>query len=119
MEDINTDAAYATLLWAYTDGDEELDENYEVTDIDLESKSKFDAFIKEFYNECLDRKLVEKNHEHSDFCHNLVLELGGHGTGFWDKEKLYPHGQMISDLLKEKNIYFEPYVGDDGKIYFL
>ncbi len=106
-----------TALWSELDGDSgtELDQNYDLDDMDPQTlgimSNELDRFIDEFY------PLVTEEDERTDmeyFVHNLWLNRNGHGAGFWDSR--YKNGDEISDAATNLG-NLTLYVGDDNKIY--
>lgn len=60
--------------------------------------------------------LLPKHYDYSDAGHDFWLTRNGHGAGFWDRGL----GEL-GDLLTKAAETFkqcDPYIGDDGKIYF-
>lgn len=105
-------------LWASTDWDtdEPLDENYNLDDISEESYTKIKNGAVKFIKE---NKSILKKHNISaeSLGHDLFLDSQGHGVGFWDRG-YGEDGDVLSASASKTFVSDQPYVGDDGKIYF-
>lgn len=91
--DAFTSQYIATALWAETDGQDPLDDNYEVDDISSESIQKMIADCQAFQNQTKDM-IVE---DVSQAGHDFWLTRNGHGAGFWDGD--WPkHGEKLTEI---------------------
>lgn len=116
-----------TALWAESDDEgAQLQDNFDVSDIDEASMRKLQDDAVSFY-----RRNVLLIHAHNAPLandmegttverqaamagHDFWLTRNGHGAGFWDGD--WPNGDTLTDKAKtygEANLY----VGDDGKLY--
>jgi hypothetical protein len=104
-----------TALWSSTGDDEEpLDKNYTVTDVAPETLRQARKDVEKFIENA--GGLLD-NISADSAGHDFWLTRNGHGAGFWDGD--YP--ENIGDALTKVSHGFreiDPYVGDDGKIYF-
>lgn len=106
----------------FIDGKPEIEINRE--DIDADALQQIVRDCQAFY-------IANENHVHAsgacvrDGCDDqagfagsdLYMTRAGHGVGFWDSTCWKPeHGQPMSDYVDGMG-YFEPYIGDDGKVY--
>lgn len=121
--------AYVTCaLWSSTDGETELDANYDVGDIDDATLTQMRADCDAFYAamskhiHCDDAPLARDfegsiaAREAAMAGHDFWLTRCGHGAGFWDGDWPEPHADALTEAAKSfGNV--ELYVGDDGKIY--
>lgn len=109
---------YITAMqWASTDFDGESLENYEVSNEAhdkavadctalLETKGSVIEIVKDLH--------PDYTYEHVG--HDLFLTREGHGVGFWDRG--FGHlGDVLTKYCKDIG-ECQPYVGDDGLIYF-
>ncbi len=119
---INMEQAFreyiGTAFWCTvvdSDSSEFMDSEYDIDDMDSETRKSMKEEMKRFINENL--YLTDKEDEVSaigTFVHEFWLTRNGHGSGFWDG------GYVNGDLLTKKCEKYGPlnlYVGDDGKIY--
>jgi hypothetical protein len=110
-----TTAYIECALWAETDNDTPLDENYGVEDIAPETLvlMKEDCRIFQYQN-----RLPEYHSQWSDeemAGHDFWLTRNGHGVGFWDRG-LGEVGDRLTEASKRfGEVYL--YVGDDGLIW--
>jgi hypothetical protein len=103
------------MLWSSTDesteaGGNPLDDNYSREDIDPETMEAIDADCVAFLS-----KADISEHGPELAGHDFWLTRNGHGAGFWDGD--WTNGDALTELSKEFG-NLDPYVGDDGKIYF-
>jgi len=110
-----------TALWAgLDDNDEPLDDNYSHSDVPPEELTKLKTMIAKFLDmvgpDTIDRYLDD--HDLAQLGHDLFLTQNGHGAGFWDRN--YSTEDLGNILTKASKALGEcnPYVGDDGRIYF-
>ena len=111
------DAYLVCALWASTDDkDEPLDQLFDVSDIDPESREKLALEFWEFVHQAEDLDGFD-NIPEGHLGHNFWLNRNGHGSGFWDRDYLTKEqGQAFSKLShKFGEAYL--YVGDDSKIH--
>lgn len=122
------EAYIACALWSTTNQDDDceyLDDNHDISDVDvatLESmREEFEEFIEEANRRVLIEDLMESDYAHdriefwTQIGHDFWLTRAGHGAGFWDRG-IGELGDKLTELSNEyKNI--DLYVGDDGKIY--
>ena len=116
--DAFTKAYIICALWASTDGDEPLDDNYNWTHIS-------DKTLKQMVKDC--RKFQTKfgipsyfNKQYSDAelaGHDFFLTRNSHGCGFWDRNELTKGVQDGYTKASKSFGSFDLYVGDDGKLY--
>jgi hypothetical protein len=61
--------------------------------------------------------IQDLDHSLDQFAHDFWLTRQGHGCGFWDGNYPEPHDDALTALCE---IFGElnPYLGDDGRIYF-
>lgn len=109
------------MLWSSHDSDYKnevfLEDNYNLNDIDTETKiaikSHIESFIKENHEIIKELEISEEM-----IGHDLFLDTQGHGVGFWDRG----YGSLGNELSKNARKHFNDsmfaYAGDDGKIYF-
>lgn len=102
-------------LWSSVDDNgEPLDLNFDIRDIDQDSRE----LIKTLYLKFVEKAnilLVRSGLSYSDVAHNYWFTSQGHGVGFWDLG-LGKTGDELTELCEQ----FSPnglYVGDDGLIY--
>jgi len=112
-------------LWATSDSSddsnnpEKLDENYTIDDFAPEAIKQAEKDVNDFFEKASD--LLDKTDlpdERTGFL--FFLNRNGHGSGFWDETK-YVYDQETRDALSDIAESFresEPYVGDDGLLYF-
>ena len=118
-----TRAYIVAALWASTDDEgEPLDANYTEDDIAPESLAQIvsdcDAFLAEtqgmldlaYWNGA---KYGSYSEEYAG--HDFFLTRNGHGAGFWDRG--LKDGEKLTEVAKQFR-ESNPYVGDNGKIYF-
>lgn len=106
-----------TALWSSHDydHDESLDQNYSIKDFSEEAVTQAAEDIKGFISDNIDDLVATGA---SDFRNGVDFWLTrvGHGAGFWDRG----YGEVGERLSKAAKIWgsVDPYVGEDGKIYF-
>jgi len=116
----------ACMLWSSTDErDAPLDQTYDVDDIAPETLDKATDYCRAFLgyagDKLTDESFIGKQGGITSVPvragHDLWLTQAGHGAGFWDgdwNEAMSVLGCNFTEAAKT----LEPYVGDDGKIYF-
>jgi len=120
-----------TLLRSSSDSDtcEPLDDNHDIFDVDdlclKKLESDFNSFV-ETATSLIQQKLGEFDNL-EDFSlltrlglpleHDYILTRNHHGAGFWDGDWDEKVSQILTDTSQLKP-EIEPYIGDDGKIYF-
>ena len=101
-----------TALWSSSgEGEEDLDANYDISDIAKECKEKAKKDLEAFYKKA--EKYLEGVDE-GDWAHDFWLTRNGHGAGFWDGD--YEHGDALT-AIAERFKEIDLYVGDDGQIH--
>jgi len=120
-----------TLLWSSSDPDtyEPLDSNHGISGIDdsclKRLESDFNSFV-ETATSLIQQKLGEFDNLEDFFLftrpespleHDYILTRNHHGAGFWDGDWDEKVSQILTDTSQLKP-EIEPYIGDDGKIYF-
>lgn len=116
MEKMFVHAYLVCALWSSTDGDDPLDDNYGLEDIEADTRSKMEAEAAKFFNDNIE--LINRTPEgygYDNAGHDLWLTRAGHGAGFWDGDA----GEVGDELTKlaDKLGNQDLYVGDDNKIY--
>ncbi|MFZ3014377.1 MAG: hypothetical protein WA045_11795 [Nitrospira sp.] len=118
------------MLWSSNDestpsGGEPLDANYDIDDIDLQTRQAITAECREFCQmvvETLDITVLP-GWTPEQAGHDFWLTRNGHGAGFWDRYSGGHVWEALGDWLKDAVGWRtdfpeqDPYVGDDGKIY--
>jgi len=95
-----------TALWS-TDLDD-----YSIHDIDKGAVNQAKKDLTKFMS--MAKKYIQGEQD-DDVAHDFWLTRNGHGAGFWDGD--YEYGDELTKLSKKFG-EIDPYVGDDGKIYF-
>ena len=124
--DVFVQAYFVCALWSSTECDEDgtncrnLDDNYSVEDIDPDSRTAQVEECRAFCESNLDS--LKSAVEHPGYSweragHDFWLTRCGHGAGFWDRGLPDGLGDTLSDASRICN-NVDPYVGDDGKVYF-
>lgn len=124
-----TRAYLVCALWSSTDestpsGGEPLDRNYTLEDFAPEAIEQAARDCARFQAEN-DADIVAAGLDWSRAGHCFWLNRNGHGSGFWD-EKMESAGDpepecQACDRLSDACHAFgscDPYIGDDGQIYF-
>jgi len=103
-----------TAIWSSNDGDKQLDEDYGLEDFAPEAVAQARKDVQEFLKKI---GSVADDLDIEQLGHDFWLTRNGHGTGFWDRGY---DKDIESVLMKAAKSFKEndPYVGDDGKIYF-
>ena len=113
-----------TMLWSTNDeSDEPLDSNYSEDDLSDEALERIDAECKAFLYRVSCFITADPSVEFGpDFDlwgragHDFWVTRCGHGAGFWDGD--WPiYGDMLTKAAQSFG-GIDPYVGDDGEIYF-
>ena len=110
--DTFTESYITTALWSSTDGEEPLDKEHTIDNIEDETIDKMIADCKKFQN------YSEEYEEHDDsqVGHDFWLTRNHHGAGFWDGDYEEPLATKLTDLSHEFGD-FDLYIDDDGLIY--
>ena len=110
-----------TALWATTnhDSDKPLDKTHSESDL---ADGEYDAIQDEvtaFFAVPEVAALTEDwmREDYTQAAHDFFLTRNGHGAGFRDGDWLGNAGQILYKAANGKGSH-EPYVGDDGMIYF-
>lgn len=118
MDDF-TAAYIEAALWSSTDDDDvPLDSNYDIGDLDLDTKNQMFRDADNFQNRfesLLDDAYEIDEQDESNAGHNFWLTRNGHGAGFWDGD--YPTTGEELTTAAENFGQFDLYVGDDEQIY--
>ena len=102
-----------TALWSSGDGDlENLDDKYGIRDVDKSALNQAKKDLTKFF--AMAKKYIQGERDEK-VAHDFWLTRNGHGAGFWDGN--YEYGDELTKLSKKFG-EINPYVGDDGKIYF-
>lgn len=125
MMDKFTRAYVEAILFSSNDDEgTPLDENYTVDDFAPESVEKIVADCKKFQEDAADwisddhRALVNLQYTAEELAgQDFWLTRAGHGSGFWDGDWTDEASDELCDATNDYES-LEPYVGDDGKIYF-
>ena len=107
----------ACALWSSTDFDsgEQLDSVYDVGDFAPDAIKQAEADCLDFQAaQAADLALSGMSDDRAGFL--FWLNRNGHGSGFWDEGR-DPVFRRLSDACKPYGSC-DPYVGDDGQIYF-
>lgn len=115
-------AAYITCLqWSTTGTDQhgEDHESLESFEISLEAKERIIKDCQSFfdnYSHLLEKAVGENDYQYDRAGHDFWLTRNHHGAGFWDRDL----GEVGEQLTAAAQSFGEcdPYIGDDGKIYF-
>lgn len=114
-----TEAYFETALWSSTDDEgEPLDNNFDIGDLDLDTKNRMFRDADDFQTrneELLSDAYINDGASEADAGHNFWLTRNGHGAGFWDGD--YPETGDELSAASEKFGEFNLYVGDDEQIY--
>lgn len=133
MESLNIseilEAYLICALWSSIDDtDQPMDDNYGTDDVAAVAAKEQQSEIEDWLGYCDDLGLIESLLEHPNYNepskhsmeekigHDFWLTRNGHGAGFWDRG-LGQLGQELSDACKTFGSC-DPYVGDDGLVYF-
>lgn len=120
-----TRAYLECALWASNDestpqGGEPFDRNYSAADFAPEAIEQTVADCTRFQIENAGLlEAAEISADRGGFC--FWLNRNGHGSGFWDEYRGHDPRQVPADALSEASKQFgevNPYLGDDGQIYF-
>jgi len=111
-------AYLACALWSSTQDDElctPFDESFSAADFTVEAKDRAVLDCSKL-RDLISASGVFYTGTAGQFGHDFWLTRCGHGAGFWDGD--WPeHGEALTALCREFG-NLEPYVGDDGRIYF-
>lgn len=112
-------AYLTTALWSSTDnstpqGGEPLDKNYGIGDIAQESMDQAEKDCKKFLEENFSMIPINR---WGDAGHDFWLTRNRHGAGFWDGDWPEEHGKLLTESAHSFG-EIDPYIGEDGKIYF-
>jgi hypothetical protein len=89
-----------TALWSSVDGDgNELDRNFSINDVDLDSLKRTIKICLEFICEAEDQSLLV-GVDYDTAGHDFWLTRNGHGAGFWDRG-LGEQGERLTELSEE------------------
>lgn len=113
-----THAYLVCALWASSDntndqGGEPLDAKYDITDIAPEALAQADADCQAF----LAAHAADIGDAYEQAGHDFWLTRNHHGAGFWDGDWPKAAGWRLT-AASHTYPEVDPYVGDDGKIYF-
>jgi len=109
------------MLWSSHDDNYKhevhLEDNYDIGDIDAETKiaikNHIESFIKENHEIIKELEISEEM-----IGHDLFMDTQGHGVGFWDRGYSSLGNKLSENASKYFNDSMYAYAGDDGKIYF-
>lgn len=104
-----------TALWSSTDGENPLDDAYDISDFESEERSAAELDCSMFV--AIAEDLLD-GLELSQVGHDFWLTRNGHGAGFWDGDYEKKLGEKLTEISK-RFTEVDPYVGDDGQIYFM
>jgi len=109
-----------TALWATTDdSDTPLDKNYSSTDLADGEFDKLQELVTQFISHAQVSPIVQQwdRQQYLQAMHDLFLTRNGHGAGFWDGDWPEAEGKILRAAAKSFG-ESQPYIGDDGLIYF-
>ena len=113
-------------LWATTGEPDDGEENGDSLDQDFNIFDVADSARKQIKSECEDflkredvSSIAEKweGEEYQRAGHNFFLTRNHHGAGFWDGDWPETDAEVLTKASHQAGSS-EPYVGDDGEIYF-
>lgn len=113
-------------LWATTgepddgeDNGDPLHEDFNIFDVANTAsgkvKSECEDFLKREDVSRISQKWGEEEYKQAGY--DFFLTRNRHGAGFWDSDWPEPDGEILTNASYEAGSS-EPYVGDDGEIYF-
>ena len=105
-------AYIVAMLWSSNEGDTPLDVLFNLNSVTGEDLSRITNECGDFidnYGHLLDGRWELAGHD-------FWMTRAGHGCGFWDGD-WSEHGDELTEACKKYD-NCEPYVGDDGKLYF-
>lgn len=110
-------------LWSSNDnsddsGGDPIDDNFDVDDIDPDSKAEHEAECRDFVTanaHDLGRACNKHGYAWSTAGHDFWLTRNSHGAGFWDRG-LGAVGERLSEAARICGGR-DPYVGDNGRVY--
>ena len=110
--DTFTQAFIIALLWSTIDGDEPLDQNFDINDIAPETMEKIKTECKDFQTQ--NASLMD-GFDPESCGHDFALTRNRHGAGFWDRG----YGAVGDQLTEACHAFgeFNLYVGDDKLLY--
>lgn len=119
------EAYIRTALWATTDdSDTQLDKNYRSTDLADGEFDKVQDLVSQFISHAWSRlgqvsPPVQQwdRKQYLRAMHDFFLTRNGHGAGFWDGGWPEAEGKILTAVANSFG-ESQPYVGDDGLIYF-
>lgn len=108
-------------LWATTgeENGDSLDQHFNVFDVTDSARKQVESECKDFLKREDVSSIAEKwgREEYKRAGHNFFLTRNHHGAGFWDSDWPEHDGDILTKASDEAGSS-EPYVGDDGRIYF-
>jgi len=106
-------------LWSSTDDEgNPLDDDHTIRDIDKRSIKQAEKDIAAFMKKATAGGLLDgKGIKDDQIGHDFWLTRNGHGSGFWDNEKIYgdANAKSLADLADDFG-ELNPYASD-GKVY--
>lgn len=110
----------ATALLATTDDNGNLlDKKYSSTDVAYSEFCKLQDLVSQFLSHDQVSPLAQQwdIQQYLQAMHDFFLTRNGHGAGFWDGDWPEAEGKILTAVSKSFG-ESQPYVGDDGLIYF-
>lgn len=116
-------AAYIECaLWATTDGEDNgdpLDQDFNIFDVANSAREKVRAECEDFLKREDVSSIAQRwgRGQYKRAGYDFFLTRNHHGAGFWDGDWPKDDGEILTQASHEAGSS-EPYVGDDGEIYF-
>ncbi len=76
---------FDTMIWADIDGSDDIENDYDVWDIDKLTLTRLIEDLDYFFEQAEDI-LEASDYDHDKACHDFYLTRQGHGAGFWEAD---------------------------------
>lgn len=113
-----TDAYIECLLWAENDDNgEPLDAHYSIHDLSFDARTRIVLDCSSFLRMASNSGIDLFGDLEAQAGHDFWLTRNGHGTGFWDRPKIYgEENARILSIISEDFGNCDAYISDDDQV---
>tara|TARA_R100001086_G_C11791293_1_gene246282 strand:- start:339 stop:713 length:375 start_codon:yes stop_codon:yes gene_type:complete len=106
---------FEAMFWADIDGNDDIQGDYGITDIDRDTLVKICKELDSFFEKA-DSILENTDYTQGQACHDFYFTRCGHEVGFWENDHCDEKaGQLLTDIAKS---FSEVYISEsNGKLY--
>lgn len=94
-------AFFDAMFWADVDGCDDIENDYDILDINKDSLEKLINDLDLFFEKA-DPILENTEYDHSQACHDFYFTRQGHGVGFWENDHCNEEqGKLLTEIAQD------------------